>query len=222
MLPSNEAVLNAYSKALYEYGEYAEQIRLAHLHPENKIINSTRGWSLFQQGKYTESKRVFAELLKNCESDAEASILKNAMKTAEKESQTRVGFFYTPIDYGATLSDKIVRNVAFLYSPNKWSHLRFIYGYTNASDRTFNEHSFALGFTKLFDKRNSLSFDYMYFSNNDPLSDNGNVWSLQFGRQTGKNLWLFMEADYSSFFSANAIQLSPRALWTLSHVILLN
>ncbi len=216
MLPSNEAVLNAYSKALYECGRYAEQIRLAQLHPQNRVLNSTRGWSLFQQGKYSKSRKMFLDLLPGSKTEQESAILKNAIQTAERGSQAQVGFFYTPINYGASLPDKIVKNAAVLYSPDKWTQLRFIYGSTETSDDTFNENSFSLGFSKLFDRKNSLSFDFLHFNNDDALTDNGNVFSLQFGRQTGKNIWLFMEADYSSFTAANAVQLSPRVLWTFS------
>lgn len=216
LFPENKAFLYAYSKALYDGGFFADQIFLADQHPADRILNTTRGWSFFQQGKYSKARRTFVDLLASSEDDQEKVSLKNALAIVEKENQYRVGFFYTPIDYGRRLPEKTVKNLALIYSPDRWTHLRFIYGATETEDDSFTEDSFAFGMTKLFNRRNSLSFDFMGFSNNDTLTDNGQVYSLQFGRQTSNSIWAFIEADYTNFSVANAIQFSPRVLWLIS------
>ncbi|MEW6708834.1 MAG: hypothetical protein AB1403_03345 [Candidatus Riflebacteria bacterium] len=215
MFPGDNSILTIYSKALFDGGFYAEQIKLSENNPDHRPLNATRGWSFFMQGKYSKAVKTFSDLIATCQDKNELASLKDALKTAEKESQYKAGFFYTPIDYNNSLPDKAVKNLALLYSPNKWTHFRLIYGLTEANDNSFNEDSFALGVTKLFGK-NSLSFDFMNFSNNDPLTDNGNIFSLQYGRNTSKKVWLFLEIDYSDFAAANALQFSPRVFWKIT------
>lgn len=216
IFPQNQTVRHAFSKALYDGGFYADQIFLADQYPADRVLNTTRGWSFWGQGKYSKARKTFVDLLASSENDQEKAALRKALQIVSKEKQYRVGFFYTPIDYGRRLPEKDVKNLALLYSYDRWTHLRFIYGATETEDDSFTEDSFAFGITKLFGRRNSLSFDFMGFSNNDPLTDGGQVYSLQYGRQTSNNVWAFIEADYTNFSVANALQFSPRILWLIS------
>lgn len=208
--PDNLGVRRAASGAYYNAGRYAVQIKMARKFSSDRVINTTRGWSLYQQGKYNSAKAFFRLMAGTAKNDTERLSLKKAAYECEKKEQFTLGMFFTNIQYGLNFPDKRVMNGVFLYSPHKWSQYRFIYGNTDTSDSSFTEDSYSIGYSNTFKKDYTLMFDFMNFSNNDSFSDEGKVFSFQLLKVLSPRFTAALEYDYSNYDFFNVNQFSPR------------
>ncbi|PKK89069.1 MAG: hypothetical protein CVV64_16105 [Candidatus Wallbacteria bacterium HGW-Wallbacteria-1] len=204
-------LLRTYSTLLYSGGFYKDQINLAIDNPDDPILNTTRGWSYFQQGKYSSARDTFKKLLQDAPQD---KTLLSALESAYMPGSLNAGFFNTSISYGLGLPDKTVRNGLLSYSPHKWLSLRGIYSRTTTTDRSFMESSYDLGMTMTFGKDHTFGMDYLWFNNNDALSDSSHLISLQLGTKLSDKSWINLEGDFSAYNQLNVRQFSPRIDWT--------
>lgn len=213
--PDNLNVRRAASSVFYYGGKYKAQIDLALKFSNDRVINTTRGWSLYQQGKYNSARFFFKEMLKSAKTETEKKSLQKAVYECEIKEQFTLGMFYTNIQYALNLPDKRVENAVFLYSPHKWNQYRFIYGNTETSDSSFQEDSFNIGYTSVFKRNYTFIFDFTTFSSNDAYSDTGKVFSFQLLKKLSSKFTAGIEYDYSNYDQFNVSQFSPRIYYQI-------